>query len=112
MSSNVQPGAKGEHLREEMEEAANRMEICRVSLHLLFSRSRPLSHLPQDVFSEICLFSEVKLLYFFQDQLSADMYNFVAKEIDYASYFQAVSTLISNHTHYCMSSLRYSLNIH
>lgn len=27
-----------------------------------------------------------------QDQLSADMYSFVAKEIDYASYFQTVST--------------------
>lgn len=26
-----------------------------------------------------------------QDQLSADMYSFVAKEIDYASYFQTVS---------------------
>ncbi|KAM7370421.1 hypothetical protein PAMP_009973 [Pampus punctatissimus] len=52
LSSNMQPtGAKADHLREEMEEAANRMEICR-------------------------------------DQLSADMYSFVAKEIDYASYFQ------------------------
>lgn len=28
-----------------------------------------------------------------QDQLSADMYSFVAKEIDYASYFQTVSRL-------------------
>lgn len=27
-----------------------------------------------------------------QDQLSADMYSFVAKEIDYANYFQTVST--------------------
>uniref|UniRef100_A0AAY5EFS4 BAR domain-containing protein n=1 Tax=Electrophorus electricus TaxID=8005 RepID=A0AAY5EFS4_ELEEL len=44
-------GAKVEAVREEMEEAANRMEICR-------------------------------------DQLSADMYSFVAKEIDYANYFQ------------------------
>ena len=26
-----------------------------------------------------------------QDQLSADMYNFVAKEVDYANYFQTVS---------------------
>lgn len=25
-----------------------------------------------------------------QDQLSADMYSFVAKEIDYANYFQTV----------------------
>ncbi|PIO29495.1 hypothetical protein AB205_0135160, partial [Aquarana catesbeiana] len=52
ISSNLQPsGAKADALREEMEEAANRVEICR-------------------------------------DQLSADMYNFVAKEIDYANYFQ------------------------
>ncbi|KAM7387225.1 hypothetical protein PAMA_009710 [Pampus argenteus] len=51
--STLQPGAKSESLREEMEEAANRMEICR-------------------------------------DQLSADMYNFVAKEIDYANYFQTL----------------------
>jgi len=28
---------------------------------------------------------------FHQDQLSADMYSFVAKEIDYASYYQTVS---------------------
>lgn len=27
----MQPGTKSESLREEMEEAANRMEICRVS---------------------------------------------------------------------------------
>lgn len=34
LSSNLQPtGAKADHLREEMEEAANRMEICRVSHH-------------------------------------------------------------------------------
>ncbi|KAL2100908.1 hypothetical protein ACEWY4_002669 [Coilia grayii] len=52
--SNQQPGgAKSDSLREEMEETANRMEICR-------------------------------------DQLSADMYSFVAKEIDYANYFQAL----------------------
>ena len=32
LSSTLQPaGAKAEHHREEMEEAANRMEICRVS---------------------------------------------------------------------------------
>lgn len=38
LSSNLQPtGAKADHLREEMEEAANRMEICRVS-HQLQSR--------------------------------------------------------------------------
>lgn len=29
----------------------------------------------------------------FQDQLSADMYSFVAKEIDYANYFQNVSVV-------------------
>ncbi|XP_049632794.1 rho GTPase-activating protein 44 isoform X3 [Suncus etruscus] len=52
LSSSIQPtGAKADALREEMEEAANRVEICR-------------------------------------DQLSADMYSFVAKEIDYANYFQ------------------------
>ncbi|KAJ7987553.1 hypothetical protein DPEC_G00327680 [Dallia pectoralis] len=71
MSSNVQPGAKGEHLREEMEEAANRMEICR-------------------------------------DQLSADMYSFVAKEIDYASYFQ---TLIEVQAEYHRKSLELLQNI-
>uniref|UniRef100_A0A4W5JUW8 Rho GTPase-activating protein 44 n=1 Tax=Hucho hucho TaxID=62062 RepID=A0A4W5JUW8_9TELE len=71
MSSNVQPGAKGEHLREEMEEAANRMEICR-------------------------------------DQLSADMYNFVAKEMDYASYFQ---TLIEVQAEYHRKSLELLQNI-
>ncbi|KAM9471498.1 rho GTPase-activating protein 44-like isoform 3-T5 [Salvelinus alpinus] len=64
--SNLQAGgAKGEALREEMEEAANRMEICR-------------------------------------DQLSADMYNFVAKEIDYANYFQ---TLIEIQAEYHRKSL-------
>lgn len=66
LSSNIQPtGAKADHLREEMEEAANRMEICR-------------------------------------DQLSADMYSFVAKEIDYASYFQ---TLIEAQAEYHRKSL-------
>uniref|UniRef100_A0A8C6LTK4 Rho GTPase activating protein 44 n=1 Tax=Nothobranchius furzeri TaxID=105023 RepID=A0A8C6LTK4_NOTFU len=66
MSSTLQPtGAKADHLREEMEEAANRMEICR-------------------------------------DQLSADMYSFVAKEIDYASYFQ---TLIEAQAEYHRKSL-------
>ncbi|XP_048846569.1 rho GTPase-activating protein 44-like isoform X3 [Brienomyrus brachyistius] len=55
--SNLQQGgAKADALREEMEEAANRMEICR-------------------------------------DQVSADMYNFVAKEIDYANYFQMLIEL-------------------
>ncbi|XP_053715874.1 rho GTPase-activating protein 44-like isoform X5 [Synchiropus splendidus] len=66
LSSNLQPsGAKADHLREEMEEAANRMEICR-------------------------------------DQLSADMYGFMAKEIDYASYFQ---TLIEAQAEYHRKSL-------
>nr|XP_020460315.1 rho GTPase-activating protein 44-like isoform X5 [Monopterus albus] len=66
LSSNLQStGAKADHLREEMEEAANRMEICR-------------------------------------DQLSADMYSFVAKEIDYASYFQ---TLIEFQAEYHRKSL-------
>ncbi|XP_073801075.1 rho GTPase-activating protein 44 isoform X16 [Danio rerio] len=64
--SNVQQGgAKSDSLREEMEETANRMEICR-------------------------------------DQLSADMYNFVAKEIDYANYFQ---TLIEVQAEYHRKSL-------
>ncbi|XP_029311840.1 rho GTPase-activating protein 44-like isoform X4 [Cottoperca gobio] len=66
LSSTLQPtGAKADHLREEMEEAANRMEICR-------------------------------------DQLSADMYSFVAKEIDYSSYFQ---TLIEVQAEYHRKSL-------
>uniref|UniRef100_A0A7N6FFR9 Rho GTPase activating protein 44 n=1 Tax=Anabas testudineus TaxID=64144 RepID=A0A7N6FFR9_ANATE len=66
LSSNLQStGAKVDHVREEMEEAANRMEICR-------------------------------------DQLSADMYSFVAKEIDYASYFQ---TLIEAQAEYHRKSL-------
>ncbi|XP_063328037.1 rho GTPase-activating protein 44 isoform X4 [Pelmatolapia mariae] len=63
--STLQPGAKSESLREEMEETANRMEICR-------------------------------------DQLSADMYNFMAKEIDYANYFQ---TLIETQAEYHKKSL-------
>ncbi|XP_061606548.1 rho GTPase-activating protein 44 isoform X2 [Phyllopteryx taeniolatus] len=63
--SALQPGTKSESLREEMEEAATRMEICR-------------------------------------DQLSADMYSFVAKEIDYANYFQ---TLIETQAEYHRKSL-------
>ncbi|XP_057717238.1 rho GTPase-activating protein 44 isoform X2 [Corythoichthys intestinalis] len=63
--SNLQPGTKSESLREEMEEAATRMEICR-------------------------------------DQLSADMYSFVAKELDYANYFQ---TLIETQAEYHRKSL-------
>ncbi|XP_066120360.1 rho GTPase-activating protein 44 isoform X5 [Saccopteryx bilineata] len=66
LSSTLQPaGAKADALREEMEEAANRVEICR-------------------------------------DQLSADMYSFVAKEIDYANYFQ---TLIEVQAEYHRKSL-------
>ncbi|XP_069510669.1 rho GTPase-activating protein 44 isoform X6 [Ambystoma mexicanum] len=66
MSTIPQPsGAKADALREEMEEAANRVEICR-------------------------------------DQLSADMYSFVAKEIDYANYFQ---TLIEVQAEYHRKSL-------
>ncbi|XP_058269770.1 rho GTPase-activating protein 44 isoform X15 [Hemibagrus wyckioides] len=64
--TNLPPaGAKADALREEMEETANRMEICR-------------------------------------DQLSADMYNFVAKEIDYANTFQ---TLIELQAEYHKKSL-------
>ncbi|XP_066497670.1 rho GTPase-activating protein 44 isoform X3 [Hoplias malabaricus] len=70
--SNLQPsGAKADSLREEMEETANRMEICR-------------------------------------DQLSADMYNFVAKEIDYANYFQ---TLIEVQAEYHRKSLEILQNV-
>ncbi|XP_055031774.1 rho GTPase-activating protein 44 isoform X7 [Misgurnus anguillicaudatus] len=64
-------GAKADALREEMEEAANRMEICR-------------------------------------DQLSADMYSFMAKEIDYANYFQ---TLIEVQAEYHRKSLELLQNI-
>ncbi|XP_029456175.1 rho GTPase-activating protein 44 isoform X2 [Rhinatrema bivittatum] len=66
LASNLQPaGAKADALREEMEETANRVEICR-------------------------------------DQLSADMYSFVAKEIDYANHFQ---TLIEVQAEYHRKSL-------
>lgn len=44
--------------------------------------SRPLSH--------YSLFNLGYIFYLAQDQLSADMYSFVAKEIDYANYFQTV----------------------
>ncbi|KAF7249032.1 Rho GTPase-activating protein 44 [Varanus komodoensis] len=72
LSSNLQPsGAKADALREEMEEAANKVEICR-------------------------------------DQLSADMYNFVAKEIDYANYFQ---TLIEVQAEYHKKSLALLQNV-
>ncbi|XP_061887860.1 rho GTPase-activating protein 44-like isoform X2 [Entelurus aequoreus] len=72
LSSSLQPaGAKADHLREEMEEAANRMEICR-------------------------------------DQLSADMYGFMAKELDHASYFQ---TLIEVQAEYHRKSLELLQNV-
>ncbi|XP_057681420.1 rho GTPase-activating protein 44 isoform X6 [Corythoichthys intestinalis] len=72
LSSNLQSsGAKADHLREEMEEAANRMEICR-------------------------------------DQLSADMYSSIARELDYASYFQ---TLIEVQAEYHRKSLELLQNI-
>ncbi|XP_077482135.1 rho GTPase-activating protein 44 isoform X7 [Stigmatopora argus] len=72
LSANLQPsGGKADHLREEMEEAANRMEICR-------------------------------------DQLSADMYSSIARELDYASYFQ---TLIEVQAEYHRKSLELLQNI-
>lgn len=40
---------------------------------------------------KITSYGMVALYFLFQDQLSADMYSFVAKEIDYANYFQTVS---------------------
>lgn len=93
-----------------MEEAANRMEICRVSHRPEPLQSRSL--LPPLSPAPVCLLliyaspacvqhKEVEMLvrcpltcrflFLFQDQLSADMYSFVAKEIDYANYFQTVS---------------------
>lgn len=113
--STLQPGAKSESLREEMEEAANRMEICRVSHRpapLQSHSSLPPSPLPSAAscsrlspfdlcLSRMCptqagrdagdLPPNMLVLFLFQDQLSADMYSFVAKEIDYANYFQTVS---------------------
>ncbi|KAI4900937.1 hypothetical protein NFI96_015563, partial [Prochilodus magdalenae] len=72
LSIKEQPlGAKADALREELEEAANRMEICR-------------------------------------DQLSADMYSFVAKETDYANYFQ---TLIEVQAEYHRKSLELLQNV-
>ncbi|XP_022518696.2 rho GTPase-activating protein 44 isoform X2 [Astyanax mexicanus] len=64
-------GAKADSLREELEEAANRVEICR-------------------------------------DQLSTDMYSFVAKETDYANYFQ---TLIELQAEYHRKSLELLQNV-
>uniref|UniRef100_A0A8C5NE59 Rho GTPase-activating protein 44 n=1 Tax=Gouania willdenowi TaxID=441366 RepID=A0A8C5NE59_GOUWI len=70
LSSNPS-GTKVDHHREEMEEAANRMEICR-------------------------------------DQLSADMYSFMAKEIEYASYFQ---TMIEEQAEYHRKCLELLQNV-
>lgn len=111
--STLQPGAKSESLREEMEEAANRMEICRVSQSNIIPASSffalrfdlyPSCMYPtqtdhsarmmlQSHVGEIISERTVCVCFLFQDQLSADMYSFVAKEIDYANYFQTVSTL-------------------
>ncbi|XP_072523814.1 rho GTPase-activating protein 44-like isoform X2 [Salminus brasiliensis] len=72
LTNKEQPlGAKADSLREEMDEAANRMEICR-------------------------------------DQLSADMYSFMAKETDYANYFQ---TLIEVQAEYHRKSLELLQNV-
>lgn len=97
--SSLQPGTKSESLREEMEEAANRMEICRVRRQ---TRPPPLIYVPPAGFTHDgatmtgprIRSDSFRMIYFlFQDQLSADMYSFVAKEIDYANYFQTVSAL-------------------
>ena len=70
-----------------MEEAANRMEICRV---------RDSSEPPQPclIVASSCT-PRLNLFLSFtslsQDQLSADMFSFVAKEMDYSNYFQTVS---------------------
>ncbi|XP_028332056.1 rho GTPase-activating protein 44-like isoform X7 [Gouania willdenowi] len=75
LSSNPS-GTKVDHHREEMEEAANRMEICRVRQS--------------------------------SDQLSADMYSFMAKEIEYASYFQ---TMIEEQAEYHRKCLELLQNV-
>lgn len=51
-------------------------------------------HLWSRYFVSLCVSHDLCLEMCFiphQDQLSADMYSFVAKEIDYASYYQTVS---------------------
>ncbi|KAM8797001.1 LOW QUALITY PROTEIN: rho GTPase-activating protein 44 [Eudromia elegans] len=89
LSSNLQPsGAKADALREEMEEAANRVEICRV--------------LGRSLLPRVCWAGGT------HDQLSADMYSFVAKEIDYANYFQ---TLIEVQAEYHRKSLALLQNV-
>ncbi|XP_023957516.2 rho GTPase-activating protein 44 isoform X8 [Chrysemys picta bellii] len=99
LSSNLQPsGAKADALREEMEEAANRVEICRTNKgHTQGTTDHP----------KIANWrgSDAELL---KDQLSADMYNFVAKEIDYANYFQ---TLIEVQAEYHRKSLALLQNV-
>lgn len=62
----------------------------KVSLLLINQRSALLFSCESSVFH--CLKSFLFNFVPCQDQLSADMYSFVAKEIDYASYFQTVST--------------------
>ncbi|XP_019357812.1 PREDICTED: rho GTPase-activating protein 44 isoform X11 [Gavialis gangeticus] len=99
LSSNLQPsGAKADALREEMEEAANRVEICRANKgHIQGTTDHP----------KIANWrgSDAELL---KDQLSADMYNFVAKEIDYANYFE---TLIEVQAEYHRKSLALLQNV-
>ncbi|XP_019398301.1 PREDICTED: rho GTPase-activating protein 44 isoform X11 [Crocodylus porosus] len=99
LSSNLQPsGAKADALREEMEEAANRVEICRTNKgHIQGTTDHP----------KIANWrgSDAELL---KDQLSADMYNFVAKEIDYANYFE---TLIEVQAEYHRKSLALLQNV-
>lgn len=75
------------------------MEICRVShrsgplqshsLLLIYAPPACVQHKGSEMQVRCSLTCWFRFL--FQDQLSADMYSFVAKEIDYASYFQTVS---------------------
>ncbi|XP_043353238.1 rho GTPase-activating protein 44 isoform X6 [Dermochelys coriacea] len=99
LSSNLQPlGAKADALREEMEEAANRVEICRTNR----GHTQGITDHPKIANWRG---SDAELL---KDQLSADMYNFVAKEIDYANYFQ---TLIEVQAEYHRKSLALLQNV-
>ncbi|XP_037770403.1 rho GTPase-activating protein 44 isoform X13 [Chelonia mydas] len=99
LSSNLQPlGAKADALREEMEEAANRVEICRTNK----GHTQGITDHPKIANWRG---SDAELL---KDQLSADMYNFVAKEIDYANYFQ---TLIEVQAEYHRKSLALLQNV-
>lgn len=65
------------------------MEICRVGRQPQLQQTliKPVFCPPPSLMCSVVL-----KLPPLQDQLSADMYGFVAKEIDYASYFQTVST--------------------